>query len=304
MDGKLQIAQLPDHSISQLLNLFMAKPSIAIVGPGRLGRTLGSALAKAGYPVQQIISRSSPASVRKARELAKELGAAKAVLPRVQLKTDLLWLCVPDREISAVACKLAARTVQVKVAFHSSGAFPSDELSALGKRGAAIASVHPMMTFVRGSVPSFQGVPWAVEGDVAALRMARIIARDLGGNSFVLGKQAKAAYHAWGAFLSPLLVAALVTSEQVARAAGLSAPKARKRMMPIVRQTLANYAALGPAGAFSGPLVRGDTEVVRMHLKALKKTPAARQVYLALARSALRHLPVGRRKQLQKILSR
>jgi len=159
------------------------------------------------------------------------------------------------------------------------------------------------MTFVRRSAPSFQGVPWALEGDVAAVRMARKIARDLGGESFVLDKRAKPAYHAWGAFLSPLLVATLVTSEQVARVAGLSVPEARKRMMPIVRQTLANYAALGPAGAFSGPLVRGDSEVVRMHLKALKKAPGAREVYVALARSALRYLPVGRRKQVQRILS-
>ncbi len=279
-----------------------AKPSIAIIGPGRLGRALGLALAKADYPVKEIVTRNGPAAVKKARELAKEVGAATVVLQDVQLKADLLWLCVPDREISAVARELATKTLQGKIAFHCSGALPSDELSALRKRGAAVASVHPMMTFVRGSLPSFQGVPWALEGNLVALRMARRIARDLGGESFVLRKEAKPAYHAWGAFLSPLLVAALVTSEQVARAAGLSAPEARKKMMPIVRQTLANYAALGPAGAFSGPLVRGDTEVVRMHLKALKKVPEAREVYVSLARSALRYLPVGRRKQLQSVL--
>jgi hypothetical protein len=49
-------------------------------------------------------------------------------------------------------------------------------------------------------------------------------------------------------------------------------------------------------------LVRGDTEIVRRHLAVLKKIPEAKNVYLALSRSALRYLPVGQRKKLQAIL--
>jgi predicted short-subunit dehydrogenase-like oxidoreductase (DUF2520 family) len=89
----------------------------------------------------------------------------------------------------------------------------------------------------------------------------------------------------------------------VAKAAGISPAQARRRMLPIVTQTLANYAALGPAGAFSGPLVRGDSAIVRQHLQALKQVPAVRDVYLALARAALRYLPVRERKELSKALA-
>lgn len=59
---------------------------------------------------------------------------------------------------------------------------------------------------------------------------------------------------------------------------------------------------LARPGAFSGPLVRGDTEIVRKHLHALKKTPEARAVYVALARAALRHLPVRNRRELERLL--
>jgi predicted short-subunit dehydrogenase-like oxidoreductase (DUF2520 family) len=99
-----------------------------------------------------------------------------------------------------------------------------------------------------------------------------------------------------------LLVAALVTAERLARKAGLSAVEAREKMLPIVRQTIANYEALGPANAFSGPIVRGDAETVRQHLLILKKIPEARDVYLALARAALRYLPVRNRAALKKAL--
>ena len=100
-----------------------------------------------------------------------------------------------------------------------------------------------------------------------------------------------------------LLIALLVTAERVARAAGLPTAEARRKALPILRQTLANYERLGPAGAFSGPIVRGDAQVVRQHLRELKKMPEARAVYVALARAGLRHLPAGNRRELEKVLA-
>jgi len=278
-------------------------PSVAIVGPGRLGRALALELRCAGYSISEIVSRDTVASKRKARELARKVDAQSSTGDSAHLDADLVWFCVPDREIAAASHQLATAIVwKKKIAFHSSGALASDELKALRRRGASVASVHPLMTFVSGSIPSLKGVPFAVEGDATAVRAARRIVRNLGGEAFTIRKQHKAAYHAWGAFTSPLLVATLVTGERLARAAGLSAVEARKKMLPIVRQTITNYETLGPAGAFSGPIVRGDAEIVRKHLKVLKKVPQARHVYMALARAALQYLPVRNRARLEKAL--
>ncbi len=277
-------------------------PRVAIVGPGRLGNALALELRRAGYRISEIVSRNSRTSRRKAGALAKRVHAVAAVASAA-FEADLVWLCVPDREISRVARHLAQATGwRGKSVFHSSGALPSDELHALRRRGAVVASVHPLMTFVPASVPSLHGVPFAIEGDPTALRLARKIIRDLGGEAFAISKSKKSAYHAWGGFTSPLLIALLVTGEKVAQAAGLSAADARKKMIPIVQQTLANYAKLGPAGAFSGPVGRGDTQVVRKHVKELKKIPGATDVYLALARAGFRYLPVRNRKELEKLL--
>ncbi|MGO9127474.1 MAG: Rossmann-like and DUF2520 domain-containing protein [Terriglobales bacterium] len=279
-----------------------AKPTIAIIGLGRLGTALALQLSRAGYRISEIVSRT-PASQRAARALTQTLKARSSHYQNMSLDAGLIWLCVPDREIAVVAAALATLKIwEGKTFFHSSGALSSDTLSPLRKRGAKVASVHPMMTFVRGAVPTMKGITFALEGDAAAVRLARRVVRDFGARTFLIRKQNKAAYHAWGAFTSPLLVAALVTAEQVARSAGLNTAQARRMMLPIVCQTFVNYAALGPAGAFSGPLVRGDAEIVRQHLQALKRIPEARAVYIALARSALRHLPVENRRQLEKVL--
>lgn len=286
-----------------MLPAMAAKPSIAIVGAGRLGAALATELTRAGYTISEIVSRNNAASKRKAAALGRKVHALHSTVDNARLNAEVIWFCVPDREIKKAAHQLAsAIDWKGKIAYHSSGALLSDELDILRKRGATVASLHPMMTFVSGSIPSLKGVPFAMEGDAAAIHAARPIVRDLHGEAFSISKQYKAAYHAWGSFASPLLVATLVTAEQLARAAGLSAREARRRMVPIVKQTIANYEMLGPAGAFSGPIVRGDTEIVRKHLRILKNVPEARDVYLALARAAMRYLPVRNRALLKKAL--
>jgi predicted short-subunit dehydrogenase-like oxidoreductase (DUF2520 family) len=295
------------------------KPTVAIVGAGSLATFLALALNDAGFTITEIIARDTPRSRRHAGALAQKVGARTVTAHSAALDATLLWFCVPDREIrgaaSALAGHLAARSAahkksrgpgkvpsKLRFAFHSSGALLSRELEPLRKARIAVASVHPLMTFVAGTHPSLTGVPFATEGDAAATRVARQIVRKLGGESFPLPAARKAAYHAWATLTSPLLLAFLVTLEEAARAAGFTRKDARRKSLPIIRQTLANYSRLGPAPSFSGPLVRGDAETVARHLAVLKKHPGARQVYVALARAALRGLPVKNRDGLSRLL--
>ncbi len=210
---------------------------------------------------------------------------------------------MPDREIAGCARDLAGHiSWQGKVALHSSGALSSEELAMLRRQGAKVASAHPLMTFVPGVTPSLSGVGFAVEGDAAAVRVVQRIIVAMGGKVFPIRKQDKAMYHAWGTFVSPLLTALLAMSERVAEAAGVDREQARQRMLPIVRQTVENYASRGAARGFSGPIVRGDAATVKQHLKVLRDVPGAGEVYQALARAALRTLPAKNRKQLGRVL--
>jgi predicted short-subunit dehydrogenase-like oxidoreductase (DUF2520 family) len=165
-----------------------------------------------------------------------------------------------------------------------------------------------MMTFVAGSPqagsrPSLARVPFAVEGDAAAVRASRAIVKELRGKAYAIRRRDKVAYHAWGTFASPLLTALLATTEHVAAAAGVSRREAKQRMLPILQRTLANYAALDAAGAFSGPIVHGDVETIRRHLRVLRKVPEAGEVYAALAKAAVRYLPGKRKPQVRRLLN-
>ncbi len=278
------------------------RPTVAIVGPGSLGSALARALHAAGYRVREMVHRGG-ASGRRAQLLAAEIGARAVKGTEATFSADVVWLCVGDSEIASCARQLAkGRTWQGKIAFHSSGALGSGELGPLRGGGAAVASIHPMMTFVRNVRPKLKGVTFAMEGDRRAVQTARRIAKNLGGEAVVIDAERKGMYHAFGAFTSPLLVATLMLAERVASKAGLTQSEAMRAMRPIVLQTISNFFDRGGADAFSGPLARGDVGTVRRHLEVLRAVPEVRQAYVALAKSALKTLPVKKKKEIAALL--
>ena len=279
------------------------RPSVALVGPGNLGTALALTLAGAGYPVKFVVIKPSRARDRGVTGLAKRIKAQMVVLGSQRLDSNIVWLTVPDDSIAAVARTLAtSQDWKGRYVFHSSGALTSDELASLRKRGARVASAHPMMTFVRGAAPEMAGVSFALEGDAAAVRMARTVVENLGARAFVIKKENKVLYHAFGSFASPLVIALMASMEHVGKAAGIRRQDIKMVILPLLSQTLQNYLKRDAASAFSGPLVRGDVATVRKHLSELKKLPEARAVYLALAKASLKSLPVNNRKALEREL--
>ena len=280
------------------------RPSITLIGAGNLAHALGPALRTAGYTIDAIAARETASSRRRAAMLARSVGARSIPLAQITPQSDIIWLCHTDDALAQTARQLAAKPGWTgRIVFHSSGALSSDVLAPLRRKGAHVASLHPMMTFVPGAAPRLREVPFAVEGDPAAVSAARAIIKALGAEAFAIEKKLKTLYHALGSFSSPLIVATLVTAERVGRAAGLSAVQTRKLMAPILRQTLRNYEERGAAAAFSGPIKRGDLNTVRRHLRELKRVPGASEVYRALVKSALMDLPSAKRRELIRLIT-
>jgi predicted short-subunit dehydrogenase-like oxidoreductase (DUF2520 family) len=251
------------------------------------------------------VVRSGKRPARNTNKLARQVKAKVVELDGSEIASGLVWITVPDDAIPAVAAQLAElQSWSGRTVFHSSGALTSDVLFPLREQGAEVASVHPGMTFVQRSVPSLSGVPFGVEGNAGALRLAKKIISDLGGTACVIRKENKVLYHAFDTFASPMLIALMAALESVGREAGIKQMDVRTMAGPLLRQTLANYLAHGAAAAFSGPLIRGDVATIRRHLEALRKTPAAREAYLTLARVAVRELPVKNLAAMKKALRR
>lgn len=279
------------------------KPHITLIGAGNLAHALGAALKAAGYTIDAVVSRPMAASRSRARNLAKRLGAEAPTLQDFQPASHIVWLCQTDDALAETARMLSRKKGwEGKIVLHSSGALTSDVLGPLRRAGASVASLHPMMTFVSGTSPEMDKVPFAVEGDKKAVAAAGKIVRAFKAKVFPIRKESKVLYHALGSFSSPLIVATLVTAERVGRAAGLSSRQVAKVMERILHQTIANYLERGPAAALSGPIKRGDLNTIRAHLRELKRVPEAEDVYRALVKSALLDLPAGNKEALTKLM--
>lgn len=266
------------------------KKTLAIVGAGRAGRELGRRLAGCGWRVGAVVTRS-PATARAA---VRAIGAGKPCSRLVPEALDaaLILVATPDDAIASVArelAKLHRSSLARRVVLHASGALGSEALAPLARRGAAVGSFHPMQTFARSAAASrpasLEGITIAIEGQRAARRLAARLARELGGLPIVMDRRSKAAYHAAGAFASPHLLALLEAGVCLLESAGFHRRQALGALLPLARQTLENYRQLGPRGAWTGPVARGDQATIRLHERELKKWPAE---YLAAYRALTR----------------
>lgn len=281
------------------------KYEIAIIGAGTLASALARALHSKEYRVSEIVSRSNPQSLRRARILASRIQSSATTIQAAEMSADIVWICVPDDAIAALAEQMTdERDWRGKIVVHSSGALSSDTLELLRRKGAEVASAHPLMTFVSSSQPKLKGVPFALEGTAKALTAVETIISDFEAHAFRIARTEKAAYHAFGFFSSPGIVALIAAAIEVGKLAGLEGKRVRALMEPIVRQTIDNCFRTSPQQAFSGPVRRGDVETIRKHLKVLDEHPDLLDLYGSLVRIALKDLPSANTDSLQRLVNK
>lgn len=283
--------------------------SFSIVGAGRLGTVLGAALVRRGWTAAAIVDKD-PGAARESRRIIGR-GTAVAGLGGTARLGDVVIIAVPDNAVGRVAAGLARSGVSWagRFVFHTSGLLPARVLEPLRKRGARIASVHPVQSFPRKDAPAsiFRGITWGVEGDPAAVAAAEEMVRRLRGNVLLLSEKDKPLYHAACSLASNAMIALEWTASGMLGAAGIGEKAAAGMLFPLVQGTLQNVNNLGLEKALTGPILRGDVVTVRKHLEALRDDPHARGVYLVMGKQILRlaeksGLPAGRVTALKRLL--
>ena len=223
----------------------VALKCVTIVGRGRLGTALATGLREAGLIVEGPLGRDAE-------------PAFTGLLPREPSHGDpaVVLLCVPDGEIARAAAKLAPGLI----VGHCSGA---TALEALGPHERF--SLHPLMT-VTAAGARFAGAGAAIAGSTPrALSIAAQLADAVGMNPVALADDDRAAYHAAASIASNFLITLEAAAERLAAGAGVR----REMLVPLVRATVENWAALGAERALTGPIARGDELTVQRQREAV-----------------------------------
>jgi len=263
--------------------------TVAIIGAGRLGTSLGIALKKNGYQIKAL----SCLSLSSARESSRLIGEGQPYTDNLKAAgiSHIIIITVPDDKIKKSAEELASGIPnwEGKLVWHCSGLLPSRILDPLKAKGALTASVHPVQSFAKkNAAPDmFKGVYFSMEGNPEAQQASKAIIKKLGGYSFVIKEEDKPLYHAACSIASNFLLVLLESASSLLQKSGNTPEKALKILLPLVQGTLQNVKNFNTRSALTGPFARGDIKTISSQLEALRKHPQHYGMFIELASKAL-----------------
>ena len=242
-----------------------------IVGAGKLGRTMARLWqSKRVFAVDGVVNQSLESS----QAAVAFIGAGRAIGSVEELGPwSLMMIATSDRAIAQVAIEVAAKSQPLPgaVVFHCSGSLSSELLAPLRAKGCSVASLHPALSFADPAlaVTNFPGTMCALEGDEAAVTLLTKAITAIEGKCFAVDGRHKTLYHAASVFANNYGNAMLEAASRCLRHAGLDEAQSKELLTGIAQATVANFSRLGTIASVTGPIARGEAEVVSRQLEAL-----------------------------------
>ncbi len=257
---------------------------IGVIGAGRVGAVLAAAMRAAGHEITSVAGESA-ASLTRAETLLPGVPVAKPTA--VARSCDLLLLTVPDDMLPNVVTMLSASGAlhAGQYVVHTSGKHGVSVLEPARRWGAKVLAMHPAMTFTGTDLDldRLPGCKFGITAGEGTQALAESLVADLGGSTVWVDEERRTLYHAGLAHGANHLVTLVAQAMEMLRESGADDPAATLR--PLLTAALDNALNYGDA-ALTGPIVRGDVETVRAHLRDIAATtPAAVESYVVLARA-------------------
>jgi predicted short-subunit dehydrogenase-like oxidoreductase (DUF2520 family) len=246
---------------------------INFIGCGQVGRTLGKLWHQGDHlRIGYVLNRSLASS----ETAINVINAGKPVDNLVHMRcADLYMIGCSDDAIEQCSQDLAGSGLlkQGDIVFHCSGAQPASLLQACKKQGAHIGSIHPIKSFadIQLAVGSFAGTYCGMEGDEEALQILEPLFSAIGARLLKINSDNKSLYHAASVIACNYLVALQELSINTFSQAGVEREQAMAILQPIVQGTVENIFTLGTVSSLTGPIARGDKDIVSNQLNAISE---------------------------------
>ncbi len=273
------------------------RPTLNLVGAGRVGQTLARLWNQAGvFSIQDVHTRSTTS----AQEACYGIGAGTPCSQLQAMRQAQVWMvAVPDAALDACATALApvASTADASIlpsppiVFHCSGALTAELLAPLAASGWRTASAHCLLSFtnVEAASAQFPGTPCALEGDRTATAALQTYFGAIGAQCFDMVGSDKLLYHAAAVFATNFIPVLQATAEDLWEHTGMPPALIAHARGSLLRNATANLTAVGPRAALTGPAARGDLEAItRQHAAVAHWDAGAGSAYAALSDLALR----------------
>lgn len=240
---------------------------VGVIGMGKAGPVIGSALRAAGHAIVGVAAQSADA-----------IDRADVVLPGVPVlpietlveRSELVVLAVPDAEIAGLVAGLAElgawRMGQIVV--HLAGPYGSSILAPAQAGGAIGLAIHPVVRLAGWSsdVQRLVGAPFLVSAPAPFLPIAQALVVEMGGEPLVVDEERRGAVDAALASGLAGVVASIARSLEALDLAGVEAPS----LLAARLFTEGAEIALDESErALAAPFSTGDADAVRAHIRGL-----------------------------------
>ena len=251
---------------------------VGIVGAGRVGAVLGSALRATGHAV---VGASGISAASRERIETLLPGIPVLAVEEVVRRSELVLLAVPDDALPGLVAGLAEVGAWQggQLVVHTSGRYGAAVLDPARAQGAIPLAIHPAMTFSGTSLDLSRlvGTTFAVTAPGPVQPIGQALVVELGGEPVVVEEEARGLYHAALAHGANHLVVLVAQAAQALEAAGVEQPG--RVLAPLLSAALDGATRSADAGegagpgaisALTGPVARGDVGTVAEHLRVLR----------------------------------
>ena len=257
---------------------------VFIIGPGHVGRGLSRAFRASGVRLVGLHGKRASGIATSTGPLPPEIAGANVII--VAVRDSQLDGAIAELIDAEAKRQLTTGTVVL----HTSAIAEPAGIDVLRRRGFAAGTFHPLVPFADpdASADLLRHGWIGVDGDNAAVNASRRLAGQIGARTMDIPSGKKAAYHAAAVIASNFPVVLASVASRLLRDIGMPEGSSLQAVTSLMDGALSNMRQAVPDDALTGPVVRGDTETIGKHLRALAPHEDANEVYRALSVAAVK----------------
>ena len=262
------------------------KPTIALIGPGRVGSAVTKKLFDTGYQLTTIVSRNHQRAIEACRFMGCPADLASDDFASAT-SADVILIAVPDDQIKSVTLRVQSGCESRKTPslLHFSGLHPA-AIMQNPSVPTTLLSLHPLLPFAsrEKGYNSLDQCPCAIESETPqGIHLGEELAAAIGGIPFTIAADKKTLYHAAACISSNYLVTLIAMARQLFITCGIEEKQATSLLIPLMQTALTNTEEIGVEQGLTGPIVRGDIGTIASHLQQLEQqAPEMKEIYRQL----------------------
>lgn len=247
--------------------------NIVFIGAGNLATHLALALKKAEYTILQVYSRT----MISADTLAKQVDADpccsyEEVLPNA----DLYIFALSDK---ALPSALEALQLNDKLLVHTAGSLP---LSVFENYSSTYGVLYPLQTFSKAREIDFSKIPICIEANNAELESELIeIGKKISNSVQLLSSKQRKQLHMAAVFTCNFTNHMYHIGQELLQDENMDFDL----LKPLILETAEKVQELSAKEAQTGPAVRFDEDVIKVHEESLNMHPDFQKLYRFVSES-------------------